>query len=161
MSSARPIKEDTMNARNRIAAGAGSAVLVLGVGAGLATTAKSATGGPPGQGDGPPPAGAIRDPAGPDGPGTAAIGDYLGLTQAQLKADLQDGQSLAQIAVAQGKAVSGLEAAIVADARTHLDAAVAAGKLTSSQEVAILADLSSHVADRVNSTGPPPGGRST
>ena len=146
-----------MNARKRIAAGVGSTVLVLGAGAGLATAAKTATGGPPGQGDGPPPAGAIRGPGGPGGPGTAAIGDYLGLTQAELKADLQDGQTLAQIAVAQGKTVGGLEAAIVADAKTHLDAAVAAGKLTSSQEASILADLGSHVADRVNSTGPPAG----
>jgi hypothetical protein len=53
--------------------------------------------------------------------------------------------------------VSGLEAAIVADAKAHLDAAVAAGKLTASQEANILADLSSHVADRVTSTGPTAG----
>jgi hypothetical protein len=152
----QPPEEDTMNARKRIAAGVGSTVLVLGAGAGLATAAKSGSGAPPGQGDGPP--GAVAMPGGPGGPGTPAIAEYLGLTQAQLRADIQGGQTLAQIADAQGKSVSGLEAAIVADAKTHLDAAVAAGKLTTSQEATILADLSSHVAERVNSTGPPAGG---
>jgi len=231
-----------MNARKRIAAGLGSTVIVVGVGAGLATAAKSGSGGPPGGGgppgaatiatylglsqadlrtdlqngqtlaqiatsqgravsgleaaivadakshldaevaagtitsaqeaarladlqshvddmvnsSGPPPG--MHGRGGPGGPGTAAIADYLGLTQVQLRTDLQDGQTLAQIATAQGKTVSGLEAAIVADAKTHLDAAVAAGKLTASQEASILADLSSHVADRVSSTGPPAGG---
>ena len=126
-----------MNARMRIATGLGSTVLVLGVSAGLATASKSGSGGPPGHGAGP--------------PGAAAIASYLGLSQADLRSNLQTGKTLAQIATAQGKTVSGLEAAIVADAKTHLDAAVAAGKLTASQEATILADLSSHVADRVNS----------
>ena len=54
--------------------------------------------------------------------------------------------------------MSGLEDAIVADAKTHLDAAVAAGKLTAAQETSMLSDLQSHVADMVNSTGPPAGG---
>jgi hypothetical protein len=106
-----------------------------------------------------PPAGAHGGPGG--GPGSAAIAEYLGLTQAQLRSDLQSGQTLAQIATAQGTTVSGLEAAIVADAKSHLDAAVAAGKLTSAQESSMLADLSSHVADMVNSTGPPAGGPHT
>src|SRR5262249_25597990 len=80
-----------------------------------------------GHATGPPPGG----PGGPGGgPGSAAIAAYLGLTQSDLRADLQSGKTLAQIATAQGKSVSGLEAAIVADAKTHLDAAVAAGKLT-------------------------------
>ena len=54
--------------------------------------------------------------------------------------------------------MSGLEAAIVADAKTHLDAAVTAGKLTAAQETSMLSDLQSHVADMVNSTDPPAGG---
>jgi len=229
-----------VNARKRIAAGLGSTVLVLGVGAGLATAAQSGSGGTPGQGGGPPGAAAIAsylglstsDVAadlskgqtlaqiataqgktasgleaaivadakshldaevtvgtitaaeetarladlsahvddlvnstgppgghrGPGGPGSAAILSYLGLTQAQLRTDLQNGQTLAQVATGQGKTVSGLEAAIVADAKTHLAAAVGAGTLTAAQEAAMLADISSHVADMVNSTGPPSGG---
>jgi hypothetical protein len=133
-----------MNSRKRIAAGLGSTVLVLGAGAGLATAAKSGSGGPPGQGGGP--------------PGAVAIADYLGLSQSDLRTDLQSGKTLAQVATAQGKTVSGLEAAILADAKSHLDAEVAAGSITAAQESSRLADLSSHVDDMVNSTGPPPGG---
>ena len=132
-----------MDARKRIAAGLGSTVLVLGAGAGLATAAKSGSGGPPGQGGGPPAA--------------AAIATYLGLSQPDLRTDLQSGKTLAQIATAQGKTVSGLEAAIVADAKSHLDAEVAAGTITTAQESARLTELSSHVDEMVNSTGPPAG----
>jgi hypothetical protein len=133
-----------MNARKRIALGVTSTALVLGTGAGIATGAKTDTGGPAG-GDGP--------------PGAAAISTYLGLTADQLRTDLQSGKTLAQVASAQGKTVSGLEDAIIAGARKSLDAAVAAGQLTAAQEAARLADLQSHVADIVNSTGPPDGGR--
>jgi hypothetical protein len=106
-----------------------------------------------------PPAGGKGGPGGPSGPATQAIAAYLGLTAAQIKADLRSGQTLAQIAVAQGLTAAGLEDAIVADAKTHLDAAVAAGKLTSAQETTMLADIQSHVADMVNSTGPPAGAK--
>jgi hypothetical protein len=118
----------------------------------------NSTGPPPGAG-GPGGPGGHGGHGGPGGgPATAAIATYLGLTQAQIQADLKGGQTFAQIAVAQGKTASGLEAAIVADAKTHLDAAVTAGKLTSAQETTMLADLTSHVADMVNSSGPPKGG---
>ncbi len=98
-------------------------------------------------------------PGGPGGgPASQAVATYLGITVSALQSDLKGGQTLAQVATAQGKTVAGLEAAILADAKSHLDAAVTAGKLTSAQETTMLADLSSHVADIVNSTGPPAGG---
>ena len=84
--------------------------------------------------------------------------DYLGLTAAQLRTQLEAGKTLADIAKAQGKTVAGLEDAIVAAATKKLDAAVAAGKLTAAQEATMLADLKSHVDDMVNRTGPPAGG---
>ena len=133
-----------MNARKRIAAGLGSTVLVLGAGAGLATAAKPGPGSPPGLRGGP--------------PGAAAIAAFLGLSQSDLRADLQSGRTLAQIATAQGKTESGLETAIVADAKSHLDAEVAAGTITAAQGASRLADLQSHVDDMVNSNGPPAGG---
>jgi hypothetical protein len=132
-----------MNARKRIALGLSSAALVLGTGAGIATATSSNGGGGPGGG-------------GP--PGAAAIATYLGLTADQVRTQLESGKTLAQVATAQGKTVSGLEAAIVADAKSHLDAEVTAGTITAAQETARLADLSSHVDDFVNSTGPPKGG---
>lgn len=129
-----------MKTRKRIALGLSSTALMLGAGAGIATGAASGGGHP---GGGP--------------PGSAAVAAYLGLTSDQIRADLQGGQTLAQIATAQGKTVTGLEDAIVAGARTQLDAAVTAGTLTSAQEATMLSDLQSHVADIVDSTGPPAG----
>ena len=67
-----------------------------------------------------------RGAAGPTrGPGPVAIASYLGLTPAQLRAQLRSGKTLAQIALAQGKTVAGLEEAIYADVQAHLDSAVA------------------------------------
>ena len=93
------------------------------------------------------------DGDGPGGP-SAAIADYLGLTEDELRAQLESGKTLAQIASALGKSVSGLEDVIYADAKTHLDQAVANGKLTADQEQTMLAELKSHLDDMVNSTGP-------
>ena len=84
--------------------------------------------------------------------------DYLGITAAQLRTQLEAGKSLADVAKAQGKTVAGLEDAIVAAATKKLDAAVAAGKLTAAQKATMLADLKSNVDDIVNRTGPPPRG---
>jgi len=96
-----------------------------------------------------------RGPAGHPGP--AAIATYLGLTPAQLREQLRAGKTLAQIAVAQGKTVAGLEDAIYKDVQAHLDKAVANGKLTSTQEQALLAQLKAHLDEIVNHAGPPAG----
>jgi uncharacterized coiled-coil protein SlyX len=87
-------------------------------------------------------------------PGPAAIASYLGLTTAQLREQLRSGKTLAQIAVAQGKTVSGLEAAIYADVQAHLDKAVAGGRLSSAQEQALLARLKARLDDVVNHAFP-------
>jgi hypothetical protein len=99
--------------------------------------------GPPGFGHG---------PGGPHGlmHGLDAAASYLGLTEAQLRSRLESGQTLAQIARAQGKSVDGLQGAMLKDARTHLDAAVGAGRLSSAEEQRILADLQQHIDDLVN-----------
>jgi polyhydroxyalkanoate synthesis regulator phasin len=92
---------------------------------------------------------------GVDGGGPpAAIATYLGLTEDELRTQLESGKTLAQIASAQGKSVAGLEDVIYADAKTHLDQAVANGKLTADQEQTMLAELKSHLDDIVNSNGP-------
>ena len=71
----------------------------------------------------------------------SAVTDYLGITAAQLRTQLEAGKSLADVAKAQGKTVAGLQDAIVAAATKKLDAAVAAGKLTAAQKATMLADL--------------------
>ena len=68
--------------------------------------------------------------------------DYLGVDRKTIRADLKQGQTLAQIANAQpGKSAAGLEAAITTAVKTKLDARVAAGKLTADREAKILARL--------------------
>ena len=71
----------------------------------------------------------------------AAAAKYLGLSETQLAGQLAAGKSLAQIASAHGKSVSGL------------DKAVSAKLLTSAQEQQILSRLSSVLDKRINSKG--------
>src|SRR5215813_4350524 len=87
-------------------------------------------------------------------PGPAAIAAYLELTPAQLREQLRSGKTLAQIAVAQGKTVAGLEAAIYADVQAHLDKAVANGRLSAAQEQKLLAGLKARLDDIVNHADP-------
>jgi predicted DNA-binding protein (UPF0251 family) len=100
--------------------------------------------------------------------GLDAAATYLGLTDAQLRTQLESGKSLVDVAKAQNKSVDGLVQAIVDAAKKKLDAAVTAGRLTQSQADSILTDLKSHAADFVNGAaprfglrhfrgGPPPG----
>jgi UDP-N-acetylmuramate-alanine ligase len=80
----------------------------------------------------------------------AAAAQYLQLDRAALATDLRSGQSLAQIANARGKSVSGLEAALVAAVKTKLDAAVSAGRLTAANERRVLARVQRLVGRLVN-----------
>jgi len=91
--------------------------------------------------------------AGPFGGLDAAAG-YLGLTETQLRTQLESGKSLADVAKAQGKTVDGLVQALVGAAKKKIDAAVTAGRLTQSQADSIVADLKSRVTDFVNRAAP-------
>jgi polyhydroxyalkanoate synthesis regulator phasin len=86
--------------------------------------------------------------------GLDAAATYLGLTDAQLRTQLESGKSLANVAKAQGKSVDGLVQALVDAAKKKLDAAVKAGRLTQAQATSILADLRSRVTNLVNGTEP-------
>ena len=130
-----------MRQHKRIAIGVASAALVLGAGSGLAVAASGSAKGPTGATGVGGPAGPGR-PGGP--PGAQAIATYLGITADTLRSDLQSGETLAQVATAAGKSVSGLEDAMIADASSHLDATQ-------------LANLKSHIDDIVNQSGPPAG----
>ena len=140
--------------KRTLIASAGVAV-ALAAGAGGAYAAGGFDAGP-GPGDPGPGAVVVKADLG-DPLGGAAIAAYLGLTEEQLQTQLEAGKTLAQIATAQGKSVSGLKDVIYADAKSNLDQAVANGKLTASQEQTMLADLKSHLDDIVNRTGPPGG----
>lgn len=86
--------------------------------------------------------------------GLDGAADYLGLSDDQLRQQLQDGKSLADIAKAQNKDVAGLKAALKAAATKRLDEAVNDGHLTAEQRTKILADLDSRLDDLINRTPP-------
>lgn len=90
------------------------------------------------------------------GPSLDAAAKYLGITEAQLRTELQNGKSLADVAKAHGKTVDGLVDAVVADAKTKLDAAVKAGRLTQAQADQMLSELKQRITDFVNGRFPAP-----
>jgi hypothetical protein len=74
--------------------------------------------------------------------GTAA--SYLEMTEAELREALQD-KTLAEVAKANGKSVSGLVQALVAAQEKRIDAAVADGRLTKAQA----AELNARIAEKM------------
>jgi transposase-like protein len=75
---------------------------------------------------------------------------YLGLTEAALRESLQDGDTLAEIAQANGKTAAGLVDALVAAAKADLGEKVEDGSLTEAERTSILADVESRIEDLVN-----------
>src|SRR5690348_17157598 len=71
---------------------------------------------------------------GPMGGPLAGAAKYLRVSTEQLLKDLRSGKTLAAIAKAKGKSVSGLESAMVAPIKSHLDSAVKDGHMTKAQE---------------------------
>lgn len=88
------------------------------------------------------------------GGGMTAAASYLGLPAAQLQTDLQNGQTLAQIAKATGKSVDGLVAAMTAQVRKALDTAVSQGVLTQAQATRIASRLQARMNDMANGLRP-------
>jgi hypothetical protein len=78
---------------------------------------------------------------------------YIGITEAQLRTELESGKSLAQVAKAHGKSVDGLIDALVAAAKDKLDNAVSAGRLTKAEETEMLSVLKDRISSAVNNTG--------
>jgi hypothetical protein len=78
---------------------------------------------------------------------------YLGLSKDAIKAQLQSGKTLAQIADATpGKSAAGLVDFVVASAKTKLDVWVANSRISQAQENLWLAKLHDKVATAVSST---------
>lgn len=69
----------------------------------------------------------------------AAAASALGVSEAQLRSDLKGGQTLSQVAAAQGVSEDQFKSRVVAFLKPKLDAAVTAGKLTQAQEDSALA----------------------
>ena len=88
------------------------------------------------------------------GPGLEGAADYLGLTEAELHERLRNGQTLAEIAEAEGKSVSGLEQALLTAAKARLDEAVADGRIPAAQRDELLERVEAKIDALVN--GEPP-----
>ena len=97
------------------------------------------------------------------GAGLRVVATTLGMTEADVRDAISNGQTLAQLAEAKGSTGQALIDAILADHKTHLDEKVVAGDLTQAEADAKLAEATTRVADLVNNTdaanlrGPGPG----
>jgi hypothetical protein len=88
------------------------------------------------------------------GGGMTAAATYLGVSAAQLQSDLQSGQTLAQIAKAQGKTLDGLVAAMVVQVKKTLSTAVSQGLLTQAQADQLASRLAARMKDMANGVRP-------
>jgi hypothetical protein len=90
------------------------------------------------------------------GPGKSLSGaaKFLGLTDDQLRTQLQSGKSLADVAKDQGKTTADLKAAMKSAITTELDQAVKDNKLTADQRTRILSGLDARLDNLINNTGP-------
>lgn len=97
------------------------------------------------------------------GPGLEIVASTLGMTAEEVREAISNGQTLAQLAEANGSSGEALIDAILAEMKTHLDEKVAAGDLTQEEADAKLAEATTRVTEFVNNTdeaGPMgPGGR--
>jgi hypothetical protein len=75
----------------------------------------------------------------------AAAAAYLGLDEHELRERLADGRTLGQVALEEGRSVRGLEDALLADLKWHLDADVAAGRVEGERESQILTAVKSRI----------------
>ena len=79
----------------------------------------------------------------------AASAEYLGLTEAELREQLESGKSLAAVAEAEGKSTDGLKDALHDAVKEDLDAAVAAGRITQPQADEALQRFDERVDDLI------------
>jgi hypothetical protein len=98
-------------------------------------------------------------PGGPAGGGffggqTSSAATYLGISPMALRADLRKGETLAEVAKAQGKSVDLLVAAMIAAEKTRLETAVTNGVLTPAQAAQIESTMQLRVTAIVNGTRP-------
>jgi polyhydroxyalkanoate synthesis regulator phasin len=79
-----------------------------------------------------------------------AAAKYLGLTEDQLREELESGKTLAQVARDHDKSVDGLVQALYDVAKEKLDRAVADGRISRAQADSFLAELKTRITAFVN-----------
>ena len=79
-----------------------------------------------------------------------AVTETLGMEPAEIREGLADGQTLAEIAEANGSSADALIDAMVAEANEHIDEQLEAGRITEEQAEEMRANAEERVTDRVN-----------
>jgi len=82
-----------------------------------------------------------------------AAAEVLGLSEDELIAALMDGQTLAQIAEAQGMSVDDFSAALVTAVTADLQAKLDAGEITQEEFDSVTADLETRIDEIINAEG--------
>ncbi len=95
---------------------------------------------------------AARQGRGGRGDKGAAVAEILGLTQDEVRTALSEGQTVADLAAAQGVDIQTVIDAIIADMTEHVEEHVADGGLTEAEAAEKLANAEERVTDRVNMT---------
>lgn len=85
----------------------------------------------------------------------ATVSKALGITEAELKTELQAGKSVADVAKAKNIDLATVKAALVAEAKARIDAAVVAGKHTAAEGVTKLAKMMSRIDTMLTTAGLP------
>ncbi|MBA2282966.1 MAG: hypothetical protein H0W25_17290 [Acidimicrobiia bacterium] len=91
-------------------------------------------------------------------PSLEVVAAQSGITVEELRTELADGSTIAELAADRGLDLDGIIAAVVADATSRIDEAVAAGDLEAERAEEIKADLTEHVTAFVNGERRGPGG---
>jgi lipoate-protein ligase A len=85
----------------------------------------------------------------------ATASKVLGITETELKTELEAGKSVADVAKAKNIDLATVKAALLAEAKTHIDAEVAAGKHTAAEAATKLAEKTSRIDTMLTTAGLP------
>ena len=85
----------------------------------------------------------------------ATVSKVLGITETELKTELQAGKSIADVAKAKNIDLAAVKAALLTEAKAHIDAEVAAGKHTAAEGVTKLAEKTSRIDTMLTTAGLP------
>ncbi len=85
----------------------------------------------------------------------ATASKVLGITEAELKTELEAGKSVADVAKAKNIDLAKVKAALLAEVKAHIDAEVAAGEHTAAEGAAKLAEVTPRIDTMLTTAGLP------
>jgi len=85
----------------------------------------------------------------------ATVSKVLGITETELKTELEAGKSISDVAKAKNIDLATVKAALLAEAKAHIDAEVAAGKHTAAEGATKLAEVTTRIDAMLTTAGLP------